>query len=324
MEAKAVEACGGLLRGEGLASQEQCTSAAEMLQRLVLDGQGTMEEVVQRNGTRACVSMLETHAAEPDAAFVTGCLMPALGVLSRCAAWPEGRTAIQEQGGLLAVFLAMDAQASLGGRETFIHACEAAIRALVSAEGVLSILERLQNYKSEQLVAGAPDYLSACAQDVSRLGLLMMCGDYAGLIAERGGVQTLVNILVAADMAPDGREKSELVRACIVAFGRAASAAVAVEGAALIVPLLVRSLRSSPDATLLRAIASLVRDPDVADALVAADAVSAILPYIGDLELVEPAFNCLAAMAAASPDGARAIVDGGGACICLPSPYRID
>lgn len=218
-------------------------------------------ELGKRNAVRPLVAILNMKADVEDAAFVNGALTSALQVLERIAAAPGGRTIVGKQGGVSAVFAAMEAQSLKSGSEKFVAACEAAISAIVTLEDVrwnggsrfltprvpakirslihsltnktvrttlqvFKMLERLQGYPIPHISAGDKDLLIKVSADVSKLGLLLLCGDFASAISERRGVKTLISIMAAAEFAPDCREKATLITECIKALGRAISAGV--------------------------------------------------------------------------------------------------
>ncbi|KAH8069975.1 hypothetical protein JL721_5518 [Aureococcus anophagefferens] len=273
-------------------------------------------KVGSRNGPKPCIAALgafvERAAGDEglrdDGAVAAG-LLDCLRVLERVGATaPEAAKQMSQQGAVGALFDAMDAKS---GDADFVAQCEKTIGVLVSEEDALALLAKVKAVDLGAVAGGDAETMRDAHGDVGKLGLLLMCGDFAGAIRAARGGETIAELLKATVQAPESKTKANLVRACITALGRAAGRGLRVEGALELVPVLVKELQENPSKDVVNAIASLVSDAEVCEAFVLCGCVEALLPLLDDEQLREPVFACLSAFAKNSGDGAAAIVRGG-------------
>ncbi|KAH8047097.1 hypothetical protein JL722_13254 [Aureococcus anophagefferens] len=265
-------------------------------------------KVGSRNGPKPCIAALgafvERAAGDEglrdDGAVAAG-LLDCLRVLERVGATaPEAAKQMSQQGAVGALFDAMDAKS---GDADFVAQCEKTIGVLVSEEDALALLAKVKAVDLGAVAGGDAETMRDAHGDVGKLGLLLMCGDFAGAIRAARGGETIAELLKATVQAPESKTKANLVRACITALGRAAGRGLRVEGALELVPVLVKELQENPRGVV-NAIASLVSDAEVCEAFVLCGCVEALLPLLDDEQLREPVFACLSAFAKNSGDGA--------------------
>ena len=278
------------------------------LEALLLIGKSVGSDVVvKKNGARTAVMMLDKNAGDEE---MVPSMTTALKLIEFVSGTEDGTQDLIKQGAVNGIFAVMGLHSQ---DASFVTVCRRAIAKLVTADDVLDTLQELFQYTAEHIAAGDPS-VEAC---VKRLGLVLLSGDFAGVIAENGGLELIANVTTAAAATvQDGVAKQNLIAACIAAFGRAAAAGNAdVAGCLPVVPTIVENLSESPTIETLQAINALSSDPAVLGELVNQNAIEALLPIIGnsdtDGEMMAAASVALGALAH-NPEGARRIVQGGG------------
>ncbi|KAJ8608985.1 hypothetical protein CTAYLR_008975 [Chrysophaeum taylorii] len=306
LEAGVVEACAKAVARETPRVMEPAISALHVLVATRAD------QLYDRNAARPCINVLEAaplifDQKEEEDLDVLG----ALKVLEKVGSLgPEQAKRVGSQGAAKAVFGVMDAKAD---EPDVVAQCEKTLKYLVSEADVLDFLTKnLAAIPLDQVSRGDPASMRSANADVSKLGLLMMCGDFGDLVRSNGGPETLAAILKHAVAAPENtKTKANLVRGCIEALGRAAATGVFFEDAIELVPSLVFELSRAPSVDVVKAVASLVGDPMVCAALVDHGCVAALLPQLDSDDLREPVLACLASLVANSTSGAREVAEGG-------------
>ena len=182
---------------------------------------------------------------------------------------------------------------------------------MTTVEAALAILEKIKGANLVEVSKGDADAMRSVTGDVNKLGLLLMCGDFAAPIQQAQGGEAVAGLLSAAVKAPDTKARANLVRGCITALGRAAGRGLQVAGALELVPVLVQELRENPGADVVKAVAALVSDVEVCEACVQHGCVAALMPLLDDPHLREPVFACLSAFAVTSATGAAELVRNG-------------
>jgi len=207
-------------------------------------------------------------------------LVPLLSVVEICSSTPEGRAIASKMGAVKSVLSLLDATNAIGpSGEIASAACARALTAVVSVKDVTRVVERMQS-RIEMLTDGEeagkssssidPAAMSAISDDVKKLGLLMLCGDFSDAIQSTGGLDSLVNVITFVDSAQQlnkqssggsgDKEAEELIHHCVTAFGRAAGSGHDIElpkSSVEVVPTLVRCLQDDPSTWNLLAIAAL-------------------------------------------------------------------
>jgi hypothetical protein len=185
-------------------------------------------DIIQRSGRQLIIAL--EQLADTQDPVARAALLPALELLEACAQSDEGRPITSKLGAVKCVLAVLDAQAS---QPEIVAQCSRTLQAIVTANDVAKVVQRLQAKLDEPgtgLRAAPNDdaTIRAVSDDVKKLGLLMMCGDFSALIQENGGVQTIVDIVTVVEGAGstggDSAARDDLVRNCITAFGRAAGA----------------------------------------------------------------------------------------------------
>lgn len=297
------------------------------------------QAVADRNGQKACIAALEAapassrlapacatgdgtdnsvaswipptdrHAADDDASE-TRSLTNSLRLLDRISSLgQEQARRLAEQGAVSAVFFAMDVRAD---DTDFVAQCEKTLRLLVSDAEAHALLAKIAKIQLNAISRGEPEPMRAANSDVSKLGLLMLCGEsFAEIIRANRGPETLAAILKAAITAPkDTKTKANLVRGCIEAFGRSAGHGLAIPFASELSLTLEEQLRANPSVDVIKAIAALAGDPAVCGALVTSGCVETLLLLINDESIREPVLACLLAIANTSHATEHRAVNG--------------
>ena len=279
-------------------------------------------EVVQRSGRQLVRCLEENAAIADDSERSLATLIPALLVLEACAQSGEGRLITSKLGAVKSVLAILDAAAA---QPDVVDAAARALTAIVTATDVLRVVERLQlrvdDLKASQ---GAEEVLKTVTDDVKKLGLLMMCGDFSAVIQEGGGVQSLVDIISFVDaLSDESGARDELLRSCFTAFGRATTGEVELANAVGVIPALVRCMREDPSTDTLLAMGALAAcNSTLLESLVQHGAIEALVPILGDLSGVaadgtdqaagiNACFKGLAAFSL-SADGVARVVSCGG------------
>ena len=262
------------------------------------------EYIAKKNGGRVVVMLLNENAGDEEMIPV---MTNSLLVMEIVSAIEEGKEILMKQGAVPAIFAAMDKHSN---DEGFIAICRRAIANLVQAEDVVNTLYELSAYTQEQVIAGDPN-VEKCVQ---KLGLMLLCGDYGGVVAENHGIEYLVNILSNTQYMEEGVVKQNLVSACITTFGRACGNAD-ISSAKSVVPMIVQALNENPTIETLQSVAALSKDDNILAEMIRYGAVEALLPLIRDGDM-DPEMAKWASVAlgglARNPEGGRRIVDGGG------------
>lgn len=282
-------------------------------------------EIIQRSGRQLMLSMEQIAATEDPVARAA--LLPALELLETSAFSNEGRSITSKLGAVKCVLAVLEAQSS---QPEIVSQCSRTLQAIVTSADVTKVVSRLQA-KLEEPSTGlraAPNneaVITAVSDDVKKLGLLMMCGDFSDVIQKSGGVQTVVDIVTVAEEAaaavvgeedPSATARDALVRNCITAFGRAAQGGnMELKNAYGIVKEVVRAMTEDPTAEVFKAVAALSKsDRSLCDALVDAGAIEKLIPLleqIEDSETLNASFEALEAFCSTS-DGVDRIVKAGG------------
>jgi hypothetical protein len=299
-------------------------------------------DIVQRSGRQLVRCLEETSALHGDDPAALAALVPCLTVLGQCAATPQGRAITSKLGAIKSVMAVLDAASAANLKEDpqaqkVVAACSQTLSAVVTSSDVVRVVQRLHQRLETLKVAsgneGELDAVNAVSEDVKKLGLLSMCGDFNDAIIQAGGQQVLVDIIneVEATMASLAQEVGEdvatggvggaeasareaLVRQCLTAFGRSLAATSSSEGKGLdvqgvqgIVPALVRCLEE-PTVEVLHTVGALAAfDSTLMGELVRAGAVEAIVPLLEDGVLEE-----LLAQSAAATGGGFGVADDDG------------
>jgi len=318
---------------------ELLTHALEVYGCLAAHAPQRAQDIVQRSGRQLLRCLDETALAtagsgvggssgtaggESTSPQGLSALVPLLGVVETCASTPEGRAIASKMGAVKSVLSVLDASNAIGpSGEIASAACARALTAVVSVKDVTRVVERMQS-RIEKLTDGAapgtsstsidPAAMSAISDDVKKLGLLMLCGDFSDAIQSTGGLDSLVDVITFVDTTQQrmkkesggdstsagssgDKEADELIHHCVTAFGRAAGSGHDIElpkSSVKVVPTLVRCLEDDPSTANLLAIAALgASDSSILKALVKKE----IIQKIVELRAKECCFTLLYAQA---------------------------
>jgi hypothetical protein len=194
---------------------------------------------------------------------------------------------------------------------------------------VLKVVDRLDGKLGA--LRSDPDDMElvvSVSDDVKKLGLLMMCGDFGGAITDAGGVQHLVDIIALIENSNSSKSSihESLTASCITAFGRAAATGTLnVRNAHDCIPAIVRLLAEDPTAEVLLAVGALATcDSSILAGLVHNGAVDALVPLLqsgfegliggnggAPTDAINACFRALSAFCLTS-EGCESVVSAGG------------
>lgn len=284
-------------------------------------------DIIQRSG-RQIVRCLEENAEMVESTNTHNLehLMPAMFVLESCAQTSEGRAITSKLGTVKAVMSILSATPN---DEEVSAACARTLAAVVTENDVLKVVDRL-NGKLGVLRANPADeaVVASLSDDVKKLGLLMMCGDFSGAITQAGGVQHLVDIIALVDNSSSSSSPvhEALTASCITAFGRAAATGTLnVNNAQACIPAIVKMMAEDPTEEVLLAVGALATcDSSILDGLVHNGAVDALVPLLqsgfegmsdgsgaAPTDAINACFRALSAFCVTT-EGCESVVSAGG------------
>jgi len=239
-------------------------------------------DIVQRSG-RLIIRCLEENAEMVNSGNTDfDHLLPALVVLEQCATSKEGRAITSKLGTVKALMTMLDA---VSNDDAVTSACSRTLAAVVTDNDVLKVVDRLDT-KLADLRANPGDatLVNSTSDDVKKLGLLMMCGDFGQTITDAGGVQHLVDIIALVESSDSSGSPvhEALTTSCITAFGRAANTGtLSVNNAHNALPAIVRTMAEEPSVEVMLAVGALATcDSTILDGLIHHGAVDALVPLL--------------------------------------------